>query len=139
MDDLWSVCTCVIPVLVVGFTLWNRFAPGPFNRLVKKGQPAKGILLAVPSAGARAAGSTPTNPIEVAQVTIDIEIPGQAPYEVNCAAFYPRNMRGDVLPGATVELRVDPTKRDQVAIVGPGSGFAVTGLVQAPAVNGTSS
>src|ERR1700752_3825294 len=67
------------------------------------GTPARGILLAVASTGTRSG----TNQ-ESRRVTIDIEVPGQPPYEVTTVATFPTCLRGDVLPGATVELRVDP-------------------------------
>ena len=88
------------------------------------GTPARGILLAVSSTGTRVG----TNQ-ESRQVTIDIEVPGQPPYEVRTVARFPTCLRGDVLPGATVELRVNPRSRTApVSIVGPGVGFAVTQL-----------
>lgn len=88
------------------------------------GTPARGILLAVAPTGTRVG----TNQ-ESRQVTIDIEIPGQPPYEVRTMATFPTCLRGDVLPGATVELRVHPNNRSaMVRIVGPGVGFGVTQL-----------
>ena len=41
-------------------------------------------------------------------------------------------MRGDVLPGATVELRIDPKNRANVAIVGPGAGHAFASSAPPP-------
>jgi hypothetical protein len=88
------------------------------------GTPARGILLAVAPIGNRVG----TNQ-ESRLVTIDIEIPGQPPYEVRTLARFPTCLRGDVLPGATVELRVHPRSRTEpVRIVGPGVGFGVTQL-----------
>ena len=88
------------------------------------GTPARGILLAVASTGTRAGNNQ-----ESRQVTIDIEIPGQPPYEARTVATFPTCLRGDVLPGATVELRVNPSNRNApVSIVGPGVGFGVTQL-----------
>lgn len=88
------------------------------------GTSARGILLAVSSTGTRAG----TNQ-ESRRVTIDIEIPGQPPYEVRTVATFPTCLRADVLPGATVELRVNPRNRTApISIVGPGVGFGVTQL-----------
>jgi hypothetical protein len=88
------------------------------------GTAARGILLAVASTGAKAGTNR-----ESRRVTIDIEIPGQPPYEVRTVATFPTCLRGDVLPGATVELRVHPRNRNApVSIVGPGVGFGVTQL-----------
>ena len=88
------------------------------------GTPARGILLAVAPTGTRVG----TN-YESRLVTIDIEVPGQPPYEVRTLARFPTSLRADVLPGATVELRVNPKSRTApVSIVGPGVGFGVTQL-----------
>ncbi len=54
---------------------------------------------------------------------MDIEIPGQPPYEATVTPLVPTNLVRDVLPGATVELRIDPKRPTQLAIVGPGVGF----------------
>lgn len=88
------------------------------------GTPARGILLAVAATGTKSG----TN-FESRQVTIDIEVPGQPPYEVRTLARFPTCLRADVLPGATVELRVHLKNRNApVSIVGPGVGFGVTQL-----------
>jgi Cu/Ag efflux pump CusA len=70
--------------------------------------------------------------VESRQVVLDVEIPGQAPYEVTTNVLVPLNLRADVMPGATVELRVDPKNNRTIAIVGPGSGFQVMGLLTQP-------
>jgi hypothetical protein len=103
---------------------------GGVSGLMKKGLPARGILLQVSSLATRVPNSTPR--VERRQVTIDVEVPGQAPYVVSAQVLVLANLRNDVMPGATVELRVDPKNKKNIAIVGPGSGFAVTGLVTQP-------
>jgi len=60
---------------------------------------------------------------ELRQVYIDVEIPGKPPYETSSRAVIPINLVRDVLPGATVELRVDPKNPSKIAIIGPGTGF----------------
>jgi hypothetical protein len=42
----------------------------------------------------------------------------------------PLNMANDILPGSTVELRVDRSNKSKLTIVGPGSGFS--GFAQLP-------
>jgi hypothetical protein len=61
-------------------------------------------------------------------VTIDVEIPGRQPYEVTTIPLIPINLVRDVLPGATVELRVDPKNPSTMAIIGPGTGFVQAAL-----------
>jgi hypothetical protein len=124
---------CLVP-LFVGFliirAIWTAIA-GPGGGLLKNGVPARGILLQVSWMATRVQGST-TQPMERREVLIDVEVPGRPPYEVRAQALVPINLRNDVMPGATVELRVDPKDPKNLAIVGPGSGFAVTGLVTTP-------
>jgi len=92
-----------------------------YDALVARGIPARGILLAVAPTGTKA--GTQARRFEIRQVRIDVEIPGQAPYETNATPMIPINLVRDVLPGATVELRVDPKNPSNMAIIGPGTGF----------------
>ncbi len=125
---------CLIGAAFTGwfvvFVFRTLFGIGGFRGLARSGLPARGILLKVNSLATMQPGSNP--PVERRQVVIDVEVPGQAPYVVTTQAFIPTNLRNDVMPGATVELRVDKKDPSAIAIVGPGSGFAVTGLVTAP-------
>ncbi len=121
----------IVALLVIGFIVFTvvKSAGGAtsFDRLRKSGTPARGILLRVAPQGTRTA-RVPVS-IENRRVRVDVEIPGQAPYEVDAVASFPANLRGDVLPGATVELRVDPKNRNALAIVGPGATFAAALLL----------
>jgi len=95
---------------------------GQYQRLSRTGVPARGILLSVSSMPSGSVG-VGLNKLQQRQVYIDVEIPGEPPYELSVVALIPLNLVADVLPGATVELRVDPKNRNQVVIVGPGVGF----------------
>ena len=95
---------------------------GQYQRLSRGGVPARGILLSVSSMPLGSVG-VGLNKLQQRQVYIDVEIPGEQPYELSVVALIPLNLVADVLPGATVELRVDPRNRNQVVIVGPGVGF----------------
>jgi hypothetical protein len=97
-----------------------------YNRLARNGTPARGILLAVASMPGTSVG-TGFNKLQSRQVTIDIEVPGQPPYELETTLLIPLNLVRDVLPGATVELRVGA--RNQVVVVGPGVGFNASTLM----------
>jgi hypothetical protein len=94
-----------------------------FDRLSSSGVPARGILLQVAQTSGGMAGPIGRR-FQRRSVRIDIEVPGRAPYEVNAFAWIPMNCVRDVLPGATVEVRVDPTNPQNFMIVGPGVGFA---------------
>jgi len=126
-------------MLVVFFAIWGiaKAAGGSqtnYKRLFANGTPARGILLAVSSMSLGSVG-VGLYKFQQRQVQIDIEIPGAAPYEVNVVALVPLNLVADVVPGATVELRVDPKNRNQIAIVGPGVGFNAAMLATQGQIN----
>jgi hypothetical protein len=45
---------------------------------------------------------------------------------VSAQPLIPTNLDRDVVPGATVELRIHPKNNARIAIIGPGAGFAPT-------------
>jgi len=98
-----------------------------YDALLRNGTPARGILLRVASTPSGRGGSMQRR-FQLRSVVIDVEIPGREPFVVSVTPWIPMNLVRDVLPGATVELRVDPSRPDRIAIVGPGVGF--TGLAQ---------
>ena len=55
------------------------------------------------------------------RLRVDVELSGQPPYEIDDWVQFPTNMSKSILPGATVELRVDPKKRTRVVVSGPGA------------------
>ena len=122
----------VIVVLIIVFKsassggLGGVAGYGDYDRLLKSGIPARGILLAVSNTGAKV--GPVSRRFDMRAVTIDIEVPGQAPYEVATSVLTPLNFARDVLPGATVELRVDPKDPSNIVIVGPGTGFVQAAL-----------
>ena len=97
---------------------------GNFDRLMLKGVAARGILLQVAPTGTKS--GTVQRRFELRAVTIDVEVPGQQPYVVQCMPIIPMNLVRDVLPGATLEIRVDTSDPTNIAIVGPGAGFSPT-------------
>lgn len=112
-----------VVVFVFIFSLVKAAASGGYQGLIKRGVPARGILLWVDRQGVKQPGVGRVR-YEKRGMTIDVEIPGKAPYEVTTTSFVPTNLSRDVLPGCTVELRVNPRNPQQIAIVGPGVGFA---------------
>ncbi len=112
------------------------------NRLMKTGLIARGILLRVdiPLTRWSAEGVRPS--FRRFRLRVDVELPGEEPYEIDQLVSFPTNMGKLILPGSTVELRVDPKNRKNVLIVGPGVNLAAaffnpalqggTGLVVPP-------
>jgi hypothetical protein len=121
------VATIVIIMLVVFFVVAKASKGGAiggsYASLSRRGTPGLGILLQVDSTGLSALGTSSFLPLEKRTVTIDVEVPGQAPYVANLDVVFPTSLRGDVLPGATVEVRVDPKNAQNLCIIGPGVGF----------------
>ena len=125
MGPLYAAIGIFVFFMLVGAV--RAAGSGGYQGLVRKGTPARGILLWVD----RTAVKQPATGIganrvryEKRSMTIDVEIPGKPPYEVTTSSFVPTNLSRDVLPGCTVELRVNPRNPQQIAIVGPGVGFA---------------
>jgi hypothetical protein len=104
-------------------TPWN--APMSAVPLLQNGAVARGILLKV-SAQRSAKGTQAAGLYEVRLVTIDVEIPGRAPYQTDCSIAVPARLCRLIVPGATLELRVNPNDRNAIAVFGPGVGLAVT-------------
>jgi hypothetical protein len=112
----------VLLVVLIGSAV-NGSPAGSFDSLMQNGIPARGILLQVAQTSSGMTGTIGRR-FQQRSVRIDIEIPGRPPYELNAFAWIPMNCVRDVLPGATVELRVDPTNPQKFVIIGPGVGFA---------------
>jgi hypothetical protein len=125
-------------VIVVGVVVWALISAasstGSNTRLLRNGIPARGILLRVAALPQGSLG-TGMYKLQRRQVTIDIEIPGQPPYEATTMVSIPLNLVRDVLPGATVEIRVDRRNPNNVAIVGPGVGFVGAALLTQGQIN----
>lgn len=124
----------VVVIALVVFAVFRatgaaRAGGRSFSWLVERGTPARGILLQVDSIGMPVAALGGGTGVERRNVTIDVEIVGRPPYTVVADILIPRNLARDVLPGATVELRVDPRNQNRIAVVGPGTGFAASALI----------
>jgi hypothetical protein len=90
------------------------------TRLMNTGRVARGILLRVDIPLTRWSAEGGRTNFRTFGMRIDVELPGQAPYEIDRQVSFPTNMGKLILPGATVELRVDPKNKNNVLIVGPG-------------------
>jgi hypothetical protein len=88
---------------------------GGRGALLARGLPARGLILSADRTATDA--SYGGQRFEVRSLVLDVEIPGRAPYEVSLSTMIPRIC--EALPGATLDLRVDPAKPNNLAIVGP--------------------
>ena len=101
-----------------------------YDRVVHTGIAAQGILLTVELVGAPAPRSGKRR-FEYRSVSIDLEVPGKPPYERRARLIVPSRMVDDILPGATLEVRIDRWNSFLIAVVGPGAGIAATSLLAA--------
>jgi hypothetical protein len=108
-------------IVVVGFLLFVVSSANEYDRLLKSGLPGRGILLQVSPTATRVAG---TRPSVRRDVLIDVEVAGRAPFELRTSLYIPQALDRDVLPGATLDIRVDPKNPKKIAIVGPGAFIA---------------
>jgi hypothetical protein len=111
----------VVILVVVFFVLKMLFgSSGPaaqYLALEKKGVRARGLVLAcnrVPH-GLTAKGRR----FEKWTMTLDIEVPGREPYVSTGDFLVPRGIV-ETVPGASLDLAVNPSKPNQVAVLGPG-------------------
>jgi hypothetical protein len=52
-------------------------------------------------------------------MTLDVEIPGRAPFVTSGSFLVPRGIV-EALPGSSLELAIDPTDASQITVLGPG-------------------
>ncbi len=128
------VVVLVLWVIIKAASSSSPSTAGGYNRLAARGVSGRGILLSVSNTSMGSVG-TGMYKLQQRAVTIDIELPGQAPYQATVTALIPLNLVRDVLPGATVEVRVDPSNPNNIAIVGPGVGFNANTLMTQGQIN----
>ena len=124
----------VIAIFWMIFSVAKPGSRGAYNTLLANGIQGRGILLGVSN---MSLGTVGVGLFKYQQrgVTIDVEVPGRPPYECTVTALIPLNLVRDVLPGATVEVRVDPSNPNNIAIVGPGVGFNANTLMTQGQIN----
>ena len=123
--------TLLLLIVAVLFIRWvvRRSGPGllagsmDLATLLQQGVPASGILIKV---GTQRTlwGSASTGYYEVRSVSIAVEVEGKPPYQCDCSLYVPANLRRLILPGATIELRVNPRSPQNIAVFGPAVGVA---------------
>jgi hypothetical protein len=100
---------------------WSGPADGTVSRL-ENAVPARGILLSVAITGTRTRHRGQR--YEIRQCRVDVEPSGFAPYEVTANVYIPSTLVRDVLPGSTMEVRVDSGNLQNVLVIGPDVGYA---------------
>lgn len=104
---------------LVFFAVWlvGRAAgtAGGRDALIARGVSARGLILKASQWSTESAQGLQR--FEVRKLLLDVEIPGEAPYEVSVSPLIPRIC--EACPGAALDLRIDPKNRQNVAIVGP--------------------
>jgi hypothetical protein len=87
------------------------------DRLARKGIRGRGLVLSAfqMSNGVTLGGRR----FERKQMTLDVEIPGRPPYQINGQFLVPRG-QVEAIPGSSLEVAVDPSNPSQIAVLGPG-------------------
>jgi hypothetical protein len=87
------------------------------DTVASNGIPARGLILGCSSF---ANGVTINQRrFERRVMTLDVEVPGRPPYVTNGEYLIPRGLV-QAIPGASLELAVDPTNPSNIAVLGPG-------------------
>lgn len=87
------------------------------DALAAKGIPARGLVL---TCSQYAVGVTLSQRrFERRTMTLDVDIPGRAPYQSTGDFLIPRGLL-EVVPGASLDLSVDPRDPNKIVVLGPG-------------------
>jgi hypothetical protein len=118
----------VIAFFVLRLIFGGKTPVGQYLALEKSGLRARGLVLACDrtSLGVSANGRR----FEKWTMTLDIEVPGREPYVSTGNFLAPRGLV-QTAPGSALDLAVHPSKKNLVAVLGPG-GFTGPWLSTAP-------
>ncbi|MCU0492536.1 MAG: hypothetical protein MUD01_13170 [Chloroflexaceae bacterium] len=107
---LWiTIGSFVFAGLVMFFVLrYMRKVSG--GDLRTRGIPAEATILQVSDTGQT------MNDNPVAQLLLQVEAPGQLPYQVSTRSLIPRLQVGMLQPGARVRVKIDPANQQRVAL-----------------------
>lgn len=105
-----------------GFGLGALSAWVARQNLVTGGAPARAIVLSISSVGTRTQFCGVRCDLRTAM--LDIELPGTTPFVTQANVYIPTSLVRDTLPGSTMEVRIDPARRDRVFVVGPDVAYA---------------
>jgi hypothetical protein len=128
------VVTLVVIVLLFALIIFSSSAASRKTRrflaLETKGLRGRGLVLSCVQLGT---GVTLNGRrFEKRTMTLDVEIPGREPYVSTGDFLMPRGV-AETIPGASLDIAVDPRNPNQILVLGPG-GFSGPWLrVGAPA------
>lgn len=112
-----------LPWVMLGFFATGFGSLRKIDKLAKSGTPARGLVLQVAPTGTDVRSGM--RRFERRNMVLDVEIPGRQPFVANTSPLIPKQLVSRVLPGTFLDLRVDPSNPNQIAIVGPGGVFFV--------------
>ena len=114
-DVIIPIVLVVVSVLVGVFILVAIIRA--VSRASAPGLQARGLVLASDrvSSGVTINGRR----FEQRRMTLDVEIPGRAPFVATGTFLVPRGIV-EALPGSSLELAVNPTNMSQITVLGPG-------------------
>jgi hypothetical protein len=118
------VITLVIMAAVFALIIFSSSAASRKSRrflaLETKGLRGRGLVLSCVQLGS---GVTMNGRrFEKRTMTLDIEIPGREPYVSTGDFLMPRGV-AETIPGASLDIAVDPRDQNQILVLGPG-GFS---------------
>ena len=122
MDSGLFIFFAVIGFFVIRF-VWRTFfsnsalTTGGLDRLAARGIPARGLVL---TCSPNVVGVTLSmRRYEKRNMTIDVDVPGRPPYQSTGLYLVPRGLI-EIIPGASLDLAVDPKNPNTIAVLGPG-------------------
>lgn len=124
MGELIFVCFVIFVVFQIVRAVRRNALPGQgvqsvgaLDRLEASGQRARGLVL---TCSPYVIGVTLNQRrFERRTMTLDVEIPGTPPYQSSGDFLIPRGLV-EAIPGASLDLAVDPSDPDKIAVLGPG-------------------
>jgi hypothetical protein len=106
-------------ILIVWAVRWSARQANPqrfaHDGLLARGLEARGLILQ--SSSTFTETTLNGQRYELRDLVMDVEVLGQAPYEVSITPMIPRIC--EATPGAALDLRVDPKNPNNIVIVGP--------------------
>ncbi|MGZ3474613.1 MAG: hypothetical protein ACXWUG_10185 [Polyangiales bacterium] len=117
-----ALIVMAIIFLLLGFAMLSNRSPAQQVGLpTADGILGRGLIL---QASSTPSGRSTVNGqrYESRALVLDVELPGQQPYEVSITPLIPRVV--EALPGVAVDVRVDPKDPTNVSIVGPAGSSA---------------
>ena len=133
MDSGLLIFLAVIGFFVIRF-VWRLIygagnqTPRGLDILATRGIRARGLVL---TCSPNVVGVTLSmRRYEKRNMTIDVDVPGRPPYQSTGLYLVPRGLI-EIIPGASLDLAVDPKNPNTIAVLGPG-GFTGPWLRMGP-------